>query len=205
MPHNVGYCCINTTLQKKKITTGRAMRKATFEAKGLKYASELALANANDLLTILKWNADNGVKVFRMGSGIFPWGTEYKETHLPDYFAIVSKLKECGDFAKATGQRITAHPDHFVKLGSEKESVVLNSIKDLELHSTVFDYMGLEASPYNAINIHATVYISTYRAWYSTYLRLFSSPVSFRWINHTRRCRTFRWNLARRYHSIVSL
>ncbi len=44
MPHNVGYCCINTTLQKKKITTGRAMRKATFEAKGLKYASELALA-----------------------------------------------------------------------------------------------------------------------------------------------------------------
>ena len=76
MPINVGYCCINNTLNKRGITTGRAMRKATFEAKGLKYASELALANANDLLTILKWNADNGVKVFRMGSGIFPWGTE---------------------------------------------------------------------------------------------------------------------------------
>ena len=174
MPINVGYCCINNTLNKRGITTGRAMRKATFEAKGLKYASELALANANDLLTILKWNADNGVKVFRMGSGIFPWGTEYKETHLPDYFAIVSKLKECGDFAKVTGQRITAHPDHFVKLGSEKESVVLNSIKDLELHSTVFDYMGLETSPYNAINIHVGMNFSeeTAQRWIDNYHRL---------------------------------
>jgi UV DNA damage endonuclease len=174
VPINVGYCCINNTLNKRGITTGRAMRKATFEAKGLKYASELALANANDLLTILKWNADNGVKVFRMGSGIFPWGTEYKETHLPDYFAIVSKLKECGDFAKTTGQRITAHPDHFVKLGSEKESVVLNSIKDLELHSIVFDYMGLEASPYNAINIHVGMNFSeeTAQRWIDNYRRL---------------------------------
>lgn len=174
MPINVGYCCINNTLNKRGITTGRAMRKATFEAKGLKYASELALANANDLLTILKWNADNGIKVFRMGSGIFPWGTEYKETHLPDYFAIVSKLKECGDFAKSTGQRITAHPDHFVKLGSEKESVVLNSIKDLELHSLIFDYMGLEATPYNAINIHVGMNFSeqTAQRWIDNFRKL---------------------------------
>ncbi len=161
------------------VDTLHAVRRAqainsSIKSAGLKYASELALANANDLLTILKWNADNGVKVFRMGSGIFPWGTEYKETHLPDYFAIVSKLKECGDFAKATSQRITAHPDHFVKLGSEKESVVLNSIKDLELHSTVFDYMGLETSPYNAINIHVGMNFSeeTAQRWIDNYHRL---------------------------------
>ena len=174
MPINVGYCCINNTLNKRGITTGRAMRKATFEAKGLKYASELALANAKDLLEILMWNADNGIKVFRMGSGIFPWGTEYNETHLPDYFEIVSTLKMCGNFAKATGQRITAHPDHFVKLGSDKEKVVLNSIKDLELHSTVFDYMGLEASPYNAINIHVGMNFSeeTAQRWIDNYRRL---------------------------------
>jgi UV DNA damage endonuclease len=174
VPISVGYCCINTLLNKQGITTGRAMRKATFEAKGLKYASELALANAKDLLTILKWNADNGITVFRMGSGIFPWGTEYKATSLPDYFAIVSKLKECGDFAKSTGQRITAHPDHFVKLGSDRESVVLNSIKDLELHSEVFDLMGLETSPYNAINIHVGMNFSeeTAERWITNFRRL---------------------------------
>lgn len=174
MSHNVGYCCINTTLQKKKITTGRGMIQRTFKQKGLKYASELALANARDLLTILKWNADNDVKVFRMGSGIFPWGTEYKTTSLPDFFAIASALRICGDFAKATGQRITAHPDHFVKLGSEKESVVLNSIKDLELHSEVFDLMGLDATPYNAINIHVGMNFSeeTAQRWITNFRRL---------------------------------
>ena len=174
MPINVGYCCINNTLNERGITTGRAMRKATFEAKGIKYASELALANAKDLLEILMWNADNGVKVFRMGSGIFPWGTEYNSTSLPDFFEIASTLRMCGNFAKQTGQRITAHPDHFVKLGSHKESVVLNSIKDLELHSEVFDLMGLDATPYNAINIHVGMNFSeeTAERWITNFRRL---------------------------------
>jgi UV DNA damage endonuclease len=175
MPHNVGYCCINTTLQKKhKITTGRAMRQATFKQKGLKYASELALANARDLLSILMWNADNGVKVFRVGSGIFPWGTEYNTTSLPDFFEIASTLRMCGNFAKQTGQRITAHPDHFVKLGSDKEKVVLNSIKDLELHAETFDLMGLDKTPYAAMNIHVGMNFSEQTAarWVTNFKRL---------------------------------
>jgi hypothetical protein len=42
---NIGYACINMTLGKEGIFTGRALRKATLEAKGIAYASELALAN----------------------------------------------------------------------------------------------------------------------------------------------------------------
>lgn len=154
MPHTAGYCCINIGLQKQKITTSRGMIQRTFKERGLKYASELAITNSENLIKILKWNADNNIKVFRMGSGIFPWGSEYKLTSLPDYFEIVSNLKKAGDVAKNTGQRITAHPDHFVKLASIKPKVVENSIKDLELHSEIFDYMGLSATPYNALNIH---------------------------------------------------
>jgi UV DNA damage endonuclease len=174
VPINVGYCCINNTLNKQGITTGRTMRKATFEAKGLAYASELALANAQDLIRILNWNLQHNIKVFRMGSGILPWGTEYKITDLPDYARIADALHVAGEFARTNKMRITAHPDHFVKLGSEKESVVLNSIKDLELHSTVFDYMGLETSPYNAINIHVGMNFSeaTAQRWIDNFRRL---------------------------------
>jgi UV DNA damage endonuclease len=139
------------TLQKKKITTGRGMIQRTFKEKGLKYASQLALANAKDLIKIIEWN---DVEVFRMGSGIFPWGTEYDLRDLPDYDEINDTLKLAGELATFRDQRITAHPDHFVKLGSLKDNVVLNSLKDLELHSTVFDMMGLSATPYNALNIH---------------------------------------------------
>jgi UV DNA damage endonuclease len=174
MPHRIGYCCINNTLNKQGITTGRTMRQATFKEKGLVYASELALANAKDLVTILRWNADNDVRVFRMGSGIFPWGSEYNLTDLPDYYQIVDELQLAGDIAESTGQRITAHPDHFVKLGSVNPAVVDNSIKDLELHSKVFDLMGLSATPYNAINIHVGMNFSqeTAQRWIDNFRRL---------------------------------
>lgn len=170
MPINVGYCCINNTLNKKGITTGRTMRKATFQQKGLKYASELALANARDLVRILEWNAENNITVFRMGSGIFPWGSEYDLTLLPDFFTIAKTLREAGNIAFVSNQRITAHPDHFVKLGSVNSTVVQNSIKDLELHSEVFNLMGLSPSPYNAINIHVGMN--------------FSEDTAYRWITN---------------------
>jgi UV DNA damage endonuclease len=154
MPHQVGYCCINTMLRKKNITTARGMIKRTFTERGIAYASELALQNAKDLLTIIEWNHQHDIKVFRMGSGIFPWGTEYDVRDLPHYTQIRDTLKSAGNLATKYNQRITAHPDHFVKLGSEKPHVVENSIKDLELHSIVFDMMFDTATPYNAINIH---------------------------------------------------
>lgn len=174
MPINVGYCCINNTLNKCGITTGRTMRKATFQQKGLAYASELALKNAQDLVHILSWNARNDIKVFRMGSGIFPWGTEYHITQLPDAQQITDALQLAGIIADTSGQRITAHPDHFVKLGSANPAVVDNSIKDLELHSTVFDLMGLSTTPYNAINIHVGMNFSedTAQRWIDNFRRL---------------------------------
>ena len=174
MSIEVGYCCINNTLNKKGITTGRTMRQATFKEKGLKYASELALKNSQDLITILEWNALNNVHVFRMGSGIFPWGTEYDLTLLTDFFTIAKNLRRAGDIAYATNQRITAHPDHFVKLGSSNPKAVDNSIKDLELHSEVFDLMGLSHTPYNAINIHVGMNFSeeTAERWVTNFHKL---------------------------------
>lgn len=183
MPINVGYCCINNTLNKQGITTGRAMRQATFKQKGLAYASELALKNAQDLLAILVWNAHNDIKVFRMGSGIFPWGTEYDISTLPDYAEIVQTLQSAGTVAAATNQRITAHPDHFVKLASANPAVVTNSIKDLELHSLVFDLMGLSKTPYNAINIHVGMNFSeeTAQRWVDNF-RLLSPALRSRMV-----------------------
>lgn len=146
----------------------------TFRALGLPYASELALKNAKDLCSILEWNARNNIYVFRMSSGIFPWGTEYQLKDLPDYVAIAHALRSAGDFARRHGIRISAHPDHFVKLGSDKPHVVANSLKDLELHSDVFDLMGLDASPYNALNIHVGMNIrpEVIHNWITNYHKL---------------------------------
>ena len=59
---NLGYCCINLTLQEKEgIKIGRSMIKLTFQAKGIKYAGELAEANVRDMIEIIKWNKKKGI------------------------------------------------------------------------------------------------------------------------------------------------
>jgi len=150
---NLGYACINMSMG-KKVTTNRAMIKRTFEARGLDYVSELALANSKDVIKILEWNRLNGIKLFRLSSTIIPWGDHIDITQLKDYNEIKKELKKAGDFAKFHNMRINSHPGPFVVLTSPNEKVVINAIADLELHAKIFDLMGLSKTPFNNINIH---------------------------------------------------
>ena len=150
---NIGYACINMTMG-KKVTTNRSMVKKTFNAKGLDYVSELALANAKDIIKILEWNRQHKIHFFRLSSAIIPWGDNLDLTQLKDYKEIKNELKKAGDYAKLHNIRITSHPGPFNVLVSPNEKVILATIADLELHAKIFDMMGLELSPYNKINIH---------------------------------------------------
>ena len=153
---NLGYACINMTLSesKPKITTNRSMIKRTFQEKGIEYASELALQNARDLFHILKWNNENGIKLFRLSSEFFPWASEYNLEQLPHYLRIKTLLEGCGNYAKNNGLRLTSHPGPFNVLTSPRKNVVENTFKDLTLHGEMFDLLGLERTHYNKINIH---------------------------------------------------
>jgi len=151
---NLGYACINMNLRREGVTTNRSMIRRTFNEKGIDYSSELSLNNVRDLYRIIVWNNDNGIKLFRLSSEIFPWLSEYKMENLPHYEQISKSLKDTGNFVKETGIRITSHPGPFNVLVSPKDSVVQNTIIDLENHGRIFDEIGLDKSPYNKINIH---------------------------------------------------
>ena len=153
---SIGYACINSTLsvQKPKVTTNRSMIKKTFMDKGIDYASELSMLNIADLSTILKWNVDKGIKLFRLSSEIFPWASEYKFTDLPQYKNINKMLSFTGDFIKKNDLRITSHPGPFNVLVSPRKHVVENTITDLRIHGEMFDMLGLSRTPFNKINIH---------------------------------------------------
>tara|TARA_A100001011_G_scaffold395208_1_gene489531 strand:+ start:1140 stop:2069 length:930 start_codon:yes stop_codon:yes gene_type:complete len=155
---NLGYACINMALsslpKSKRITTNRSMIRRTFDQKGVEYASDLALSNLRDLLTILKWNKENDINFFRMSSNIFPWGSEYNIEELANYGDLLIAAKAAGDFALENNMRLTSHPGPFNKLCSPKEHVVKNTITDLKIHGLLFDMMGLSRSPFNKINIH---------------------------------------------------
>ena len=149
-----GYACINMKLSEQGIRTGRTMIDRKFKIGGLQLASDIALANARDLITILRWNESNGIRLFRLGSELFPRWNHYRLEDLPGIDTIAKHLRAAGDYAKAHGHRITTHPGPFHILGSPDPVVVDNSIVSLERHSELFDMMGFAPSFENKINIH---------------------------------------------------
>ncbi len=154
MQNRLGYCCINLTLGEHGITANRGMVKKTFLEKGLPYASELSLKNARDLTKIIEWNNQNGVKLYRMTSDLFPWVSEYEIQDLPDYQEIQETLFAAGKIAMEGDQRLTFHPSPYSVLASQNNEVVIKAIKELRQHGEIMDLMGLERSHFYPINIH---------------------------------------------------
>ena len=152
--NNLGYACINMTLSEQGVSTNRGMIKRTYLAKGIPYASELALKNLQDLKKVLTWNAETGIKVYRMSSCLFPWMSEYEFEDLPDFIEIEKACKEIGEIATRTSQRLSFHPGHFDILATQDPKRLEATILDLNRHAQIMDMMGLREDGYNTINIH---------------------------------------------------
>ena len=180
----LGYACINMTLRSRpkklggKVLTGRTCRMSSWKPTwDLQKISDLALANATDLLHILQWNKEHGIEMFRMGSELFPWHDHYELDELPGYSVISSKLMECGNYARENNIRLTTHPGPFHVLGSPTQAVIDKSIIGLERHSETFDLMGYDPSFENKINIHiggayGGQYEATAERWIGAWNRL---------------------------------
>ena len=151
---NLGYACINTGLSENRIMTNRTMRRKTFDARGIDYVSELSLANIKDLKTIVQWNNEMGIKLFRLSSQIFPWSDEYNVEDLNDYQEISDLMLEIGRIATDAGQRLTMHPGPYNCLASPTQKVVDKTIRELNSHSKQFNMFVFKPSTYNKINIH---------------------------------------------------
>jgi UV DNA damage endonuclease len=157
--NNIGYCCINISLNKGKskkdqITVNRGMTKKTFESKGLSYVSELSLKNIIDLKKIMEWNFINKIFVYRMSSDMFPCIGFYKLEDIPNFDIISNKLRDIGNYARRNSIRLSFHPTHFCIPASENPIVVRNAIDELDKHAQIMDIMGLDQSHYYPINIH---------------------------------------------------
>ncbi|MCW3075303.1 MAG: damage repair endonuclease UvdE [Flaviaesturariibacter sp.] len=146
---NLGYACINMGLAEEGISTNKGMIRKTFLEKGIGYASQLALLNVQALQKIVQWNVANGITVFRITSELFPWASEYKLEAMPDFREIRSVLEQIGK----QPIRLSTHPGPFNKMAGVG-ATLQNTITDLEIHSQLFDLMGLEPSHWNKINIH---------------------------------------------------
>ena len=160
MIRHLGYACQNLSLQtgrklSERIQTSRTIRMSNFR---LQRAGELAVKNSADLLPILKWNAENNIKFFRIGSDIFSFmdhpdlGYTLEEMDSNHSRDITANFAAAGAFAKVNGMRLSCHPGPYTCLASPNPKIVEKSITSLRMHSLVADLLGYGEE--FAINIH---------------------------------------------------
>lgn len=139
----LGLCCINNSLRsKKKNEDIFCSRRCIQDNFTVDKAQELALQNVKDIIPLIEWNHDNGIKSFRLSSELFPHYTNPNVEPYDMKFAIPD-LQRAGELANFLGHRITTHPDHFVQLGSKRREVVEKSYADLDMHAEFLSLMNV--------------------------------------------------------------
>jgi len=160
MIRHLGYACQNLSLcegrkPKDRFFTDRTLRMDRFS---LERVGELGARNAADLLPILQWNVGNGIRFFRIGSGMFPFMDHPTLGYgigqlLPQHeTAIRESLKNAGQYAKENGMRLSCHPGPYTCIASPDAATVEKSVQCLAMHSLIADLLGYGDE--FAINIH---------------------------------------------------
>jgi len=168
----IGYACLNTYLrystppvfcsrtcriasilehrhplqdpsQPEHATKNRPDRnKPADEALGKKYVEDICLANIRDIAKMIRWNDKYGIKFLRLSSEMFPFASHEEYGYKLAPFASEA-LAEAGKVIGELGHRVTTHPGQFTQLGSPRQSVIDNAIRDLEYHDELLSLLKL--------------------------------------------------------------
>ncbi|KFY96962.1 hypothetical protein V500_02255 [Pseudogymnoascus sp. VKM F-4518 (FW-2643)] len=168
----LGYACINTYLrtstppvfssrtcriasilthrhplhdptQPEHATHNRPNRAAPADiARGCRYVEEIGLANVRDVARMLRWNDKYGIRFMRLSSDMFPFASHGVHGYKLAPFAA-GALAEVGRVAAGLGQRLTVHPGQYTQLGSPRQGVVENAVRDLEYHDEMLGLLKL--------------------------------------------------------------
>ncbi|TBH21559.1 UV DNA damage repair endonuclease UvsE [Thermus thermamylovorans] len=133
----LGYPCENLTLG---ASTNHTLRLASLDEE--KVRARVA-ENLRDLERILRWNAQEGFRLFRIGQHLIPFASHPRFPY--DWArAHGEELGRLGALAKALGQRLSLHPGQYVNPGSPSPKVVERSLAELRYSARVLSLLGAE-------------------------------------------------------------
>uniref|UniRef100_A0A6C0IXS4 Uncharacterized protein n=1 Tax=viral metagenome TaxID=1070528 RepID=A0A6C0IXS4_9ZZZZ len=144
-PVQLGLCCMNITLKNtdNPIYASRTMIQRKIKELGLDELKSRIIKNLIDLEKMIEWNEQNGIKVFRISSDLFPHKTN-PDVESYDYDFAKPYLKKAGDLAKKYNQRITMHPGQYNVVGTPNKQSFKKTIDDLLYQATILDLMGMD-------------------------------------------------------------
>jgi UV DNA damage endonuclease len=160
---SLGLCC--QWIEQRTNRNGKLITENILDEKSLQLGAykngkydgrrilETYRGNVKEILRIIPRLNENNIKSFRLSSSLFPL-YEFCGDIARNDEQIKNDLAIAGRLFKESGIRVTTHPGQFCVISSDRDSIVLNSIKELEYHAYIFDSMGFDRTPFYAINIH---------------------------------------------------
>jgi UV DNA damage endonuclease len=112
------------------------------EALGRKFVQDLGIANARDIVKMIRWNERYGIKFMRLSSEMFPFASHDVHGYKLAPFAS-EVLAEAGKVIGELGHRVTMHPGQFTQLGSPRKEVIIAAVRDLEYHDELLSLLKL--------------------------------------------------------------
>jgi UV DNA damage endonuclease len=106
--------------------------------------------NLADLSAILRWNAEHGVPLFRIGQSLIPFAShpqfpyDWAEEH-------GEELGRTGELARSLGIRLSMHPGQYIQPGSLKPEVVERSPAELRSAARILELID---SPDSVLVLH---------------------------------------------------
>ena len=135
---NIGYACITLGLP------GVEMKNCIMKNADEERLMSLIGHNLDSLSSIIDYNIQNDIGMFRMSSDLIPFGSSLaKELDWENVYS--ETLSEIKNKIKNAGMRVSMHPGQYTVLNSPTELVVERAINDLDYHTKVMDCLELGA------------------------------------------------------------
>lgn len=146
MKIRLGYVAIALNLD--KVTSSSTLTYSRYEkinsdSERINKLKEITSSNISALEKILRYNIENDIHFYRITSNLIPLATH--PDVMWDYRKYFDKdFKYIGKIIKNSNMRVDAHPDQFNVINSDRESVVENTIKTLDMQVDLFEAMDNE-------------------------------------------------------------
>ena len=150
--NNLGLVCITHSEEVRyKTTTRKTLLSLDAAAQEEKLRSIYA-QNIAILRRAVDFCLANEINLYRMTSALFPFSDDALGAGILEEFA--GELAVIGGDAIKKGLRLVLHPDQYVVLSSDSETVVENSVKILKMHVQTMDLLKQPRSEWAAMTIH---------------------------------------------------
>ncbi len=141
----LGYPTKNLTIP---ASTNRTLRLANLL--DVERVQGLVRENIAGLRTIMRWNAERGVDLFRMGQSLIPFASHPAFPY--DWEAQHGdELREAGELSRSLGIRLSMHPGQYIQPASPRPEVVGRSLAELRSSARI---LSLAGGPLSVLVLH---------------------------------------------------